>query len=621
MTDVGHPASDARSAVPDVASPPRPDDAGPDTRATDLAALRHLLVGAEQARLNAIEARLAAPVTPDAIATRLPEAITLRATQDRALAVALAPTIEGAISESVRRRPNDFADAIFPVLGPAIRKAIAGAMNELAASINSALQHSFSLRGLKWRVEAWRSGVPYAQVVIRHALVYRVEQVFLIHRDTGLLLEQANLPGVALPDADLVSGMLTAIRDFVADSFQQERESGGLRAFSVGELSVIVEPGPDAMLAAVVRGQAPPDYSRRLVEAIESVHAQYGSALREFTGDTAPFGAARPLLDDCLLSVLETDRSTGGGAVWKPWVAAFAVCAIALLAWRLWTAAHWRRATAALAETPGLVVIDGHRGWRSAAVRGLRDPDAPDPSRVLAAAGLDTTRVTQMWEPYLSLRPPLVLRRLRRSFGAGAPPDSQLSMRGDTLVLTGRVQAAWRAQLLRDGPGRVPGMAAVAQRDVTLELPAVLAATRDSVTQETVLFAAGDRGLASGAAETVQRVARLLNRLEAELEPLRARAVVALVGRADPVGRDSTNRALSQERAATVLQALEVARAKGRSPDGAGGTPVALSLTATGVGSTDPLTVADTAARARINRSVSFTVRVVPESTASSSPP
>jgi OOP family OmpA-OmpF porin len=59
--------------------------------------------------------------------------------------------------------------------------------------------------------------VPYAQVVIRHALVYRVEQVFLIHRESGLLLEQAHLPNLALPDADLVSGIRTAIRDFVAD--------------------------------------------------------------------------------------------------------------------------------------------------------------------------------------------------------------------------------------------------------------------------------------------------------------------------------------------------------------------------------------------------------------------
>jgi hypothetical protein len=46
-----------------------------------------------------------------------------------------------------------------------------------------------------------------------------------------------------------------------------------LRAFSVDELSVIVEPGPNALLAAAVRGQAPEGYARRLEESIESVRA------------------------------------------------------------------------------------------------------------------------------------------------------------------------------------------------------------------------------------------------------------------------------------------------------------------------------------------------------------
>jgi OOP family OmpA-OmpF porin len=189
------------------------------------------------------------------VADLLPEAIALRAGRDRHLARALAPTIDGAISESVRRRPREIATAIFPILGPAIRKAIAETLAGLVNSINSGIEHSLSPRGLKWRIEAWRTGVPYAQIVLRHALVYRVEQVFLIHPENGLLLSHASAPdSLRRP---LVSGMLTAIRDFVADSFAREREAGGLRRFSVGELTVMVEQGPRALLAAVIRGQAP----------------------------------------------------------------------------------------------------------------------------------------------------------------------------------------------------------------------------------------------------------------------------------------------------------------------------------------------------------------------------
>ena len=212
-----------------------------DPAAENLDELRELLLGAERRRLRELERRLdAAGLTREELAELLPEAIALRAGRDRQLARALAPTVESAIGESVRRNPREIASAIFPVLGPAIRKAIAEALAGLVASINSTIEHSLSPRGLKWRLEAWRTGVPYAQIVLKHALVYRVEQVFLIHADTGLLLAHAWAPELPASDADLISGMLTAIRDFVADSFARERDAGGLRQFSVGELTIMV---------------------------------------------------------------------------------------------------------------------------------------------------------------------------------------------------------------------------------------------------------------------------------------------------------------------------------------------------------------------------------------------
>lgn len=45
----------------------------------------------------------------------------------------------------------------------------------------------------------------------------------------------------------MVSGMLTAIRDFVADSFSVE-EGEGLESILVGELNVWIEHGPEAIL-------------------------------------------------------------------------------------------------------------------------------------------------------------------------------------------------------------------------------------------------------------------------------------------------------------------------------------------------------------------------------------
>ena len=84
----------------------------------------------------------------------------------------------------------------------------------------------------------------------------RVEQVLLIHRPTGLKLEHCFAPTVAYQDPEMVSGMLTAIQDFVRDSFSAP-PGETLDSLRVGDLEVWVEQGPHATIAAVIRGHAP----------------------------------------------------------------------------------------------------------------------------------------------------------------------------------------------------------------------------------------------------------------------------------------------------------------------------------------------------------------------------
>ena len=81
-----------------------------------------------------------------------------------------------------------------------------------------------SKQGLKWRFEALRTRKPFAEVILLHTLVYQVEQIFLIHKDTGLTLQHVVSKAELANDPDLVSGMLTAIKDFVQDSFGAQRE-------------------------------------------------------------------------------------------------------------------------------------------------------------------------------------------------------------------------------------------------------------------------------------------------------------------------------------------------------------------------------------------------------------
>ena len=110
---------------------------------------------------------------------------------DKRLAKALQPTFEETLRASIKKDPRPFVDAVTPVMGTAIRKAIAEALGAMMQSLNRTLDNSVSVRSLQWRLEAARTGKPFAEIVLLHTLEYRVEQVFLIHRETGLLLQHA----------------------------------------------------------------------------------------------------------------------------------------------------------------------------------------------------------------------------------------------------------------------------------------------------------------------------------------------------------------------------------------------------------------------------------------------
>lgn len=561
---------------------------------SDLAALRRILVGPEQNRLEELATELRERhVSAADMAEHLPEAIVLRGQRDRQIGRALAPTVETALRESIRRNPREIATAIFPVLGPAIRKAIAETMSALVRSINSAVEHSFSPRGIKWRIESWRTGVPYAQVVIKHALVYRVEQAFLIHAETGLLLSHATAPGLELPDADLISGMLTAIQDFVRDSFRPG-EGATLRTFTVGDHTVQVEAGPLALLALVIQGEAPEALRRKQQDVLEHIHLQYAGALSDFSGDTAPFKSAHEELEECLETVVDTADHRRGRFWWMRWAipAAAVVLVVLVSSWR--SNARFGRAVAALNGEPGLVVIDAERGWRNWRISGLRDPQARTPQAVLAGVGVFPRSLSGRWESYLSLDSAMVISRVRQAWGLA--PTTRLSLRSDTLMLTGDLPLASLRLSRTDLP---PGVAGVELSDTRIILPPYLDSIRASLVADRVLFDPGEAAVFGTGRAQILSAAAQFRALDDSVTANSGELTLTLNGRTDPTGSNETNQALAQWRVDHVAAIFASAGVRTQ------------RLRGEALATTRPLTAPDSVEQARINRSVSFEIEVL----------
>ena len=582
---------------PATTSEPPPSTQKKDGRnggVAEFAALRQLLVGPEQNRLEELATELRERhLSASDMAEHLPEAIVLRGKRDKQIGRALAPTVETALRESIRRNPREIATAIFPILGPAIRKAIAETMSALVRSINSAVEHSLSPRGIKWRIESWRTGVPYAQVVIKHALIYRVEQAFLIHAESGLLLAHATAPGLKVPDADLISGMLTAIQDFVRDSFRPG-EGATLRTFSVGDHTVQVEAGPLALLALVIRGESPEEVLRKQQDTLETIHLQFAAPLAEFSGDTAQFQSVHPLLEECLETVVDTGVQRTGRLLWLRWAIPLALAAAAFIIVMGRANTRFSRAVATLNNEPGLVVIDAQRGWRSWEISGLRDPHARAPQVVLAAAGLSPGTLRENWEPYLSLDSAVVTTRARQQWSL--PSAATLTLSNDTATVSGELPL--RSLGLIHRGSLPPGVSDVTVSSARIILPAHLDSIRSALAAARVLF---DPGSSVSYGAELAHARSLADRVRLLDDSIRAHAgqlTMTLTGRTDPTGTDRTNQALSQWR---VEHVAAIFAAAGVRPDAVGREALATSR---------PLPAADSSLQARINRSVSFEVFV-----------
>jgi outer membrane protein OmpA-like peptidoglycan-associated protein len=329
---------------------------------------------------------------PAEVGSVLPDAV--RAARQKALRDALQPLFEKAFQVSVRNNPQQLADAISPVMGPAIRRAISAALREFSETFNQVFEKSASLRAVRWRIESRISGRPFSEIVLSKSLLYTVEQVFLIHRGTGLLLAQAASQDSVLKDADMVASMLMPLQDYVSDSFTEENQQ--LNTLDVGRYKLWIQYGPKAMLVGAVSGSAPVRLRNVFRTALDKIHTHLYADLDTFQGgDIAPFEAAQPYLQTCLLG---QSRANARRRSWLPWVAAAAgVALIAGLAFYFWGQHRWNKYVESLEHTPGLVIIEAHKGLTKSVIRGLIDKDAPQP------APPPGQKVQFDLKPYLSL--------------------------------------------------------------------------------------------------------------------------------------------------------------------------------------------------------------------------
>jgi outer membrane protein OmpA-like peptidoglycan-associated protein len=507
----------------------------------ELQELRHLILGKDQQDIN-----------PENISKVLPEAIHLSSVNNRNLTNSIVPTVEDAIKSSVDKDLNVLSEALFPVIGPATRKAVSSAIKNLTQSLNQGLENSLSPQSFKWRFEAYRTGKSFAEVVLLRTLLYQVEQVLLIHKETGLVLQMIESGNVETQDPDLVSAMLTAIQDFVKDSFSL-KNGQFLGTLEFGDLTLWIEEGPSAVLACSIRGNAPQDLRIVLQKNLEQIHSLFNKQLTEFNGDSVAFEASIPYLEDCLQSQYKTKPEKKSPIIKM-------VLGLMLIGLGIWGGLtyydqqKWSAYVQELEKQPGIIVLQNKRSNGKHHIVGMRDPLTISPIELLQGSGFKTSDVVSEWKPFISLEPKLIETRARFILN----PPKQVTLSVDELGrlhLSGVAPQEWIKSMHLLAPSMM-GVTQINESNLQSSEWLYFKALQQQVEQTVILFDIEKTQVEGDKAIQLESIVDKIKSLVKFAQILERKIEIQIQGFADSQGSVELNHSLSQDRAYSVRQAL-----------------------------------------------------------------
>ena len=239
------------------------------------------------------------------IAPIIDETIRSRTEQDKiSMSTAIAPVIPLAISQQIIIAPEEVSDAIAPAMGRAIKKqieieqnimvdalypvigsTIAKYMAETIRAINRQVEETLSVEGIKRKIRAKLQGVSEAELILKEALPFTIQAIFLIHKASGLVISDIQHSDVEQLEAEMVAGMLTAIRSFANDCINQSGSITELDTIEYGTSKIILEVAGYCYLAIVVRGEPSKNFIWKMRQFFSAIVKKHGDLIEKFDGD------------------------------------------------------------------------------------------------------------------------------------------------------------------------------------------------------------------------------------------------------------------------------------------------------------------------------------------------
>jgi len=182
--------------------------------------LRKLLLREDRDRIEEIETVIEDPISFEKkVKPIVEEQIDLL---KREFPLAYKKVVSEIVAEQIKGSQEELINAIYPVMGTMIRKFITLQFQELKEGIDKQIKSTFSRKGFFGNIKSRLFGIDQSDEILYAIDEAKIEEVFIVQRDSGLLIGAASKNPTI--DQDVIAGMLTAIKAFVEDAFLTGQE-------------------------------------------------------------------------------------------------------------------------------------------------------------------------------------------------------------------------------------------------------------------------------------------------------------------------------------------------------------------------------------------------------------
>lgn len=353
---------------------------------------------------------------------------------DKKLERALAQPIKEGVKRAFVDSKKSIIDSLLPIMGQLIRKTVTNSIKQFVSDINRTLEQAFSIQYIKWRWQSYKTGIPIAQIVFQKTIRYQVIEIFLINRDNGLLIQHVGADDM-LKDNNAISGMLTAIQDFVGDSLNDTDSQ--LESIEIKGKEILFAFGPKAYLSAVVLGSPTERLKEKMQQLIEHIHADFSDDLsNESEYDNMPD------LNDILRKSLVTKSLSPQTKKinWWPWIIIISLS----LAYMIFSIYQKNTQYHSLLEKAqsikGFMLQDIKKINTGYKVSGLLDPLAD-------ISALNQDNITLSTQAFISIDPLIIRKRVNKIMADY--PSVSFKITDNKLILEGLISPLKHSQLLK----------------------------------------------------------------------------------------------------------------------------------------------------------------------------